>query len=477
MISLRRVSLSHKQVIESYLSQASTLICDFTFSSLYMWQEVYNTCWTEVEGVMVVRFDLSEENVKGYMIVGSEPSDASVEQYHRLYSLLVADAHQQGRQLRLVCMTHRAIQHFLDWADLNYEAHERGLNVVSGRECFAVCDNPDYRDYIYSLDDLSQLSGRKYQPKRNHINRFEAAYNYTFQKLTPSDFEQCLMLDCRWQRQKIDSATSVVEVRNRVEHECPPSQEHMAIRRAFDAYDELGLVGGVLRVDGQVVAFTYGSALSDEVFCTHIEKADAAYEGAFQMINRSFAQMLRQMGYVKVNREEDMGIAGLRRAKESYYPLMMQEKMSLRELTPREVSSRELWQRVFGDEREFVDLFMTEVYSPDNMLTRVEEGRVVSMLHIVEMQTSLGRTGYLYAIATDADYRGRGYSSQLIEEAFRLMRQRRYDVAMLIPATNQLKEFYSKFGFEDRSYQMDFSGGVYLGTGEVTADLAMVKTL
>lgn len=92
MISLRRVSLSHKQVIESYLSQASTLICDFTFSSLYMWQEVYNTCWTEVEGVMVVRFDLSEENVKGYMIVGAEPSDASVEQYHRLYSLLVADA-------------------------------------------------------------------------------------------------------------------------------------------------------------------------------------------------------------------------------------------------------------------------------------------------------------------------------------------------------------------------------------------------
>ena len=111
------------------------------------------------------------------------------------------------------------------------------------------------------------------------------------------------------------------------------------------------------------------------------------------------------------------------------------------------------------------------------MLTRVEQGRVVSMLHIVEMQTSLGRTGYLYAIATDADYRGRGYSSQLIEEAFRLMRQRRYDVAMLIPATNQLKEFYSKFGFEDRSYQMDFSGGVYLGTGEVSADLAMVKTL
>ena len=144
----------------------------------------------------------------------------------------------------------------------------------------------------------------------------------------------------------MEAQDDMVEVRNRVEHECPPTEEHIAIRRAFEAYDELQLVGGVLKVEGRVVAFTYGSPLGDKLFCTHIEKADASIEGAFQMINRCFAQMLQQMGYEMVNREEDMGIAGLRRAKQSYYPVMMQEKMSLRALTPREVSSCELWQEV-----------------------------------------------------------------------------------------------------------------------------------
>ena len=251
----------------------------------------------------------------------------------------------------------------------------------------------------------------------------------------------------------------------------------MAIRHAFDAYDELGLIGGVLKVDGHIVAFTYGSPLSDTLFCTHIEKADADYDGAFQMINRCFAQMLQQRGFQQVNREEDMGIAGLRRAKQSYYPVRMQEKMSLRALTPREVSSRALWHDVFGDEREFIDLFMTEVYRPENMLVCEEQGRVVSMLHIVEMSTSLGRAGYLYAIPTAADYRGRGYASKLIEEALVVMRQRGYDMAMLIPATKDLKGYYARFGFEDEAFQIDFSDGMYLGTGNRVDDLAMVKKL
>ena len=477
MIPFQRVNLSHKQVIDSYLRQRSRQICDQTFSSLYMWQQAYNTSWTEVEGALVVRFDLSDEGVTGYMVVGSEQIDGSEESRHSLYSRLVADAEREGHPLRFVCMSRGAVEQFLMWADANYAINQEGFNPVAGRRAFAVCDNPDYRDYIYSVDDLAQLSGRKYQPKRNHINRFESKYQYTFAPLTALDFEECLSLECRWQRQKMEPSQSAVEVRNRVEHECPPSEEHMAISRAFEAYDKLGLVGGVLRVDGQVVAFTYGSPLSDKLFCTHIEKADADYEGAFQMINRCFAQMLRQMGFQQVNREEDMGIAGLRRAKQSYYPVLMQEKMSLRALTPREVSSRELWHEVFGDEREFIDLFMTEVYRPENMFVCEEQGRVVAMLHIVEMATSLGRAGYLYAIATAADYRGRGCASRLIGQALDVMRQRGYDVAMLIPASDELKGYYARFGFEDVAFPIDFSDGAYLGTGEVAADLAMVKTL
>ena len=477
MIPFQRVTLSHKQVIDSYLAQAKTHICDQTFSSLYMWQQAYDTSWAEVEGALVVRFKLSEEGVMGYMVVAADDIHNSADSYHRLYSRLVADAERDGHPLRFVCMSREAVEQFLVWADVNYMAEQQGLNSVGGREAFAVCDNADYRDYIYSVEDLAQLAGRKYQPKRNHINRFESKYQYTFASLAAADFEECLKLECRWQRQKMEPSQSAVEVRNRVEHECPPSEEHMAICRAFEAYDELGLIGGVLRVDGHVAAFTYGSPLSDELFCTHIEKADADYEGAFQMINRCFAQMLQQMGFRQVNREEDMGVAGLRRAKQSYYPVRMQEKMSLRALTPREVSSRALWHDVFGDEREFIDLFMTEVYRPENMLICEEQGRVVAMLHIVEMATSLGRAGYLYAIATAAEYRGQGYASKIIGQALEIMCQRGYDVAMLIPATDELKGYYARFGFEDVAFPIDFSDGVYLGTGDSKDDLAMIKQL
>ena len=120
---------------------------------------------------------------------------------------------------------------------------------------------------------------------------------------------------------------------------------------------------------------------------------------------------------------------------------------------------------------------MIEVYRPENMLVKEEQGRVVSMLHIVQMQTSLGRTGYLYAIATASEFRGRGYASQLIAEALQLMRSRGYDVAMLIPSTIEVKAFYERFGFEDRAYLMDFSDGVYLGTGRESDDVAMVAML
>ena len=479
MIQFRKVSLSHRPTIEKYLLQSSSLICDATFSSLYMWQEAYNTCWAEVAGALVVRFDLSEEedDVDGYMVVASEQFYAMEESVDCLYRSLVADAEQYSRPLRFVCMSQRAADSFLEWADKNYRAEQLGYKAVAGRRCFAVSDNPDYRDYIYSLEDLSLLAGRKYQPKRNFTNRFESKYNFTFEPLTLSDFEQCLMLECRWQRQKMQAQGAMVEVRNRVEHECPPSEERMAICRAFDAYDEMGLVGGVLKVEGRVVAFTYGSALNEEVFCTHIEKTDASYEGAFQMINRSFSKMLLEKGYKMVNREEDMGIAGLRRAKQSYYPVAMQEKLSLRALTPRELSSCKLWQEVFDDEQEFIDLFMIEVYRPENMLVVEQQGRVVAMLHIVEMQTSIGRAGYLYAIATAAEYRGRGYASQLLDKALKLMRERAYDVAMLIPANDAVKPFYERFGFVDRAFEVDFSEGVYLGTGDKQADLAMVATL
>lgn len=453
MIQFREIQLSDKPCVDRLLGRAEAPICDYTFVNIYAWQPIYQTTWAEVEGALVVRFVLDDE--AGYMIVGAED-------YGRVLTALSVEARQRGERLRLVGMSSDDAEQFARWAE-----------ETGGAEHFAVCDNPDYRDYIYSVEDLSTLTGRKYQPKRNHINKFESKYAYEFRELTPQYFQECLCLECRWQLRK--AVMDNPDMAN--EHECKDTAEKTAIRRAFDAYEELGLYGGVLLVDGYVAAFTYGSAISEDTFCTHIEKADATLDGIFPMINRSFARALQQKGFRYVNREEDMGLAGLRRSKHSFHPVRLQEKIGVRELSQREVECRSLWMEVFGDEREEVDRFFVDIHSKDNLLTHSENGKVVSMLNIVELQTDYGPTAYLYAIATNEKWRGQGFASELIRQAIAISRERGCGAVMLIPSEESLVEYYRRFGFGEPSYKLDFSNGYDLGTGDADKDIAMVLTL
>ncbi len=453
MIQFREIQLSDKQRIDSFLSRATAHICDYTFTNIYAWQPVYQSVWAEVEGALVVRFVIDGEYA--YMVVGADD-------YARVMSALIDHTAQTGERLRLVGVSSEDAERFKAWAV------DKG-----GEERFAVCDNPDYRDYIYSVEDLSSLTGKKYQPKRNHINKFESKYQYEFTELTPKYFQECLCLECRWQLRK--AVMDNPEVAK--EHKCKDTDEKTAIRRAFDAYEELGLYGGVLLVDGHVAAFTYGTAMSDDTFCTHIEKADAMMEGIFPMINRCFARALLERGFRYVNREEDMGLAGLRRSKQSFYPVRLQEKIGIREITPREAECRALWTQVFGDEREEVDRFLIDIHREDNLLTHSEQGRVVSMLSIVEIDTDYGPTAYLYAIATAEQWRSRGFADALIRQAIEISRERGYKAVMLIPSEESLVEYYKRFGFGEPSYKLDFSNGYDFGTGDRERDIAVVLTL
>lgn len=479
MIPFKEIRLTDKAAIDRHLTAAGVPSCDYTFANIYTWQHAYGSVWAEFDGLLAVRFELGAEGYRGYML--PEQGD-----YCRMVPELMDDARREGIRFRMVGMSRGGVEDFTRWVAGHYGLDAEGHTVVCdkgelagcvrrGEECFAVCDNRDYQDYIYSLEDLCNLTGRKYQPKRNHVNRFEAMYEYTFDELRASDFEECMRLERTWQRRKEQAEAGDAE--HRSEHEAEMSEEQRAISMALADYDRLGLYGGVLRVDGRVVAFTYGSELTPEIFCTHIEKADASYEGVFPMINRCFARALAERGYKLVNREEDMGLTGLRRSKMSYYPAAMQEKMTVLALTLREIECRELWQSVFGDEREVVDLFLSEVYKPENTLVRYEAGHVAAMLHIVEIQTEYGPTGYLYAIATDPAWRGRGLASELVREAIETLRGRGFRAAMLIPSEPSLKQYYARFGFEDRELRLDFSEGFDLGTGDPERDLAMVLEL
>lgn len=177
---------------------------------------------------------------------------------------------------------------------------------------FTAEENRGSWDYLYEAEELAELGGRKFHQKRNFLHRFDQ-YHALYTPLTERDYDDCIQF-------------AAIHYNNRFEGNHSAVVEQFAIDTFFRDFETLGLHGGVLRVDGKMVAFTVGEPIRDDTFCVHIEKADMAFDGAYAAINQRFAEHIRNCGYTYINREEDMGIEGLRRAKQSYHPCMMQEK-------------------------------------------------------------------------------------------------------------------------------------------------------
>ena len=179
------------------------------------------------------------------------------------------------------------------------------------------CDRDGF-DYVYAIDDLADLRGRKYQKKRNHFNRFRDTYpHYTTEPLSNANIEQVKSLTDRWYAKKLQ--------------EDPQGDYHMeraAITKALNHFAALGMEGLVLRDGADVLAFTLGSPLTPDTFDVHFEKALPDAEGAYPVINCEFARYLRgKYPHLQfLNREDDLGIEGLRKAKLSYYPHHLVEK-------------------------------------------------------------------------------------------------------------------------------------------------------
>ena len=177
---------------------------------------------------------------------------------------------------------------------------------------FTSSPDRDGWDYIYRSSDLITLSGRKYHGKRNHVSAFVKS-GAAFSPMTEKDFDDCITFGTVTYNNKAQlSDHSMIA-------------EQYAINTYFNYFSELDLKGGVVRMDGKVIAFTIGERLNTDTFCVHIEKADTHYNGIYAGINNCFAKAAAA-DYKYINREEDMGIEGLRRSKLSYHPAFLLEK-------------------------------------------------------------------------------------------------------------------------------------------------------
>ena len=435
-IDFHIVTVADKPLFDYYILSSEEQNCDLNFANIFCWGSTYHSEVAEAEGFLVIRFD--NGGVKSYMQPVGKGDKAAI------LELLRRDAFEQRTPLRLYGLS-------AEWRRFLEENYPSEFAFDAPR---ALCD------YIYRTDDLAQLQGRKYQPKRNHLNRFVAQHKWHTEPISRQNIKDCIALNNKWLSSREVGESELAE--------------QQAIRRAFDNFEALGLRGLVLYAEEQAVAFSYGTPITNKTFCTHIEKYDSTVEGAATMINRLMAQSL-EGEFEFINREDDLGLEGLRFAKMSYYPALLLDKISALHLTPEQREMRVMWHDIFGDDIVEIDSFLVR-HTDAIPLIHKENERVVSMLFVVPLQMWEQSVAYIYAVATLPEYRGRGIASQLLNEALQLVEQsRKFDCVALIPSSTESKRLYERLGFEDSQKPMLFPASDYLGTGSVPHDLAMIK--
>ena len=274
------LTLSDREAMQAVTLHAGRRNCNYTFANLVGWKFLFGTEVCVLEKAVVLRYTF--DGRRAYMVCTSEA--LSLELIEALFD-------DSNGDLTLIGLEDSQV------AQLSTLNSKLSTNVEPVRNQY---------DYIYRRTDLATLHGRHLDAKRNHIHRFRAEHpDFEYRPLTPEYFDECRRLTEIWQEEKAASDTI--------------NAEHRVMETIFSNWDALGMIGGSIFVDGRMVAFTYGSAVTTDTFDVCVEKADRHVEGAFAIINQQFAKHLPEQ-YVYLNREEDMGIPGLRQAKLSYHP-------------------------------------------------------------------------------------------------------------------------------------------------------------
>jgi hypothetical protein len=195
-------------------------------------------------------------------------------------------------------------------------ADQRLIEEIKGSRDLQLEPAREQFDYVYRSDDLIRLAGRKYHSKRNHINKFLHSYAFAYAALQEDHLEACLELSGLW-----------CEVR-RCEEDLNLLEEWEAVREALTHFHALSIQGGVILIQNKVEAFALGELLNDQTAVVHIEKANSEIPGLYTMINQQFCEKSWPQ-VPSINREQDLGEPGLRRAKLSYYPDHLIEKFRI----------------------------------------------------------------------------------------------------------------------------------------------------
>lgn len=285
------IQLDDKETFQQMLSQDPPRISELTFTNLFIWRCRYHPVW-RVWG--------------DCLIVILQPDDGPP------FGLPPVGRGDKGDALAFLC---RSLGDLASEIKVS-RADREFVKTYAGGGDFEIIEDRDNSDYVYRAEDLITLRGNKYHGKKNHVNKFRKNNEFEYRTLDEKLAEKFLDLQEEWCALR--------------ECELNPGlfQEHIAIHEAVTHHKDLGFAGGAIVIDGKVEAFAFGELLNPDTAVIHAEKANPDIPGLYAAINQQFCEAAwSNVQYI--NREQDLGLDGLRKAKLSYHPDHLVEKFTL----------------------------------------------------------------------------------------------------------------------------------------------------
>ncbi|MFX1374239.1 MAG: DUF2156 domain-containing protein [Promethearchaeota archaeon] len=294
------IEITDKLLFDMYFQKYPPETSELTFTNLFMWRNYYNFLFLQYKGHIILFSNVYLRNRR-------KPIKSDSKDYQYFFppigpnpGKIIIELFENHENIEV----HRIPEDICGKLSENEKFSELNLNCLEDRNNW---------DYIYNKDEILNLAGNKYRQNRRWLNKFLNNYKYEFQLITEDLIEKCKELQLEWCIMRACTEDESLEA------------EQKAINEALNNYNKLGYSGGLICVKNKCVAYTFGEMLNDETLVIHIEKAHAEYEGAYQAINYFFLKNCCASA-IYVNREQDLGIEGLKRAKESYKPIKMQIK-------------------------------------------------------------------------------------------------------------------------------------------------------
>ena len=269
----------------------------YTFTNFFMWRKMRDYRWAIEDDVLYI-FSSNEE-----IFAAWQPICEPEKMQDAITKILRVAEEQRGDKKFMFVVVEKI---FAD--ELARYPHAK-FNITAERDRF---------DYVYLAQDLINLSGRKFHGKKNHLNAFHKEYpDARYVSITEEIIPKCREeLNSWYETHRRDNPDDVFIC-----------YEQAAIHEIFDHFDKFKLKGGAIMIDDKVVAFTFGERLNSDTAVVHVEKAAPDIRGVYAAINQNFVEH-EWSDMIYINREEDMGVDGLRQAKESYRPVKLVEKFN-----------------------------------------------------------------------------------------------------------------------------------------------------